>query len=268
VDVDESVTRRILAIESATDTLSVALLEDERLVEHHRSRARMQHAATLLPAIDATLRAAGLGLREVDALAISTGPGSFTSLRIGLATLKGLAFRREVEAVGVSTLEAMAIGAFEGTGTNPGAEVEVATLLDARRGEWYAGSYRPGPASSALLAPAVPEGLYSPDRFAAALAESCANRVLRLACAPSEDIDRALSKRGFDPLAARSDIAFEPDAEWVGRLGARRLAAGEGMPAGELTARYLRRAEAEAKRLGGPVESGAHADLGSPDDRA
>lgn len=262
--------RAILAIESATDTLSVAVLEDERLIEHHASQARMQHAATLLPAIDSTLKACGLRLADIDALAISTGPGSFTSLRIGLATLKGLAFRRDVEAVGVSTLEAMALGVLErasrpvagGEGAGEGADdVEVAVLLDARRGEWYAGSYRAGSGPQALLEPRVPEGLYSPDRFAAALAESCASAELRIACGESEDLDRAFANAGFDRATCRKGVPFEPDAQWVGRLGARRLSAGEGGPAAGLTARYLRRAEAEAKRLGGPVEHGALADV-------
>ena len=258
--------RLILAIESATDLLSVALLEDERLLELHTSEARMQHAATLLPAIDATLSGQGRGIADVEALVVSTGPGSFTSLRIGLATLKGLAFRRDVPAVGVSTLEAMAFAVWSEDGPEgrraDAAPDEVATLLDARRGEWYAGSYRRPEEASGLPVPGVPEGLYAPERFAAALAGRAAQpSSIGMACAASEAVDAAFRAAGFTPEAARGKIAAGPSADQVGRLGSRRLEAGEGVPAAELSARYLRRAEAEAKRLGGPVEAGSVAEL-------
>ena len=97
--------RLVLAIESATDWLSVAVLDGEDVLALRQSDARMQHAAALLPAIDATLKAASTDLESIDAIAISTGPGSFTSLRIGLATVKGLGFRRDLETIGISTLE-------------------------------------------------------------------------------------------------------------------------------------------------------------------
>jgi tRNA threonylcarbamoyladenosine biosynthesis protein TsaB len=156
--------RTVLAIESATDWLSVALLEGDCTVELRRSDRLRQHSAALLPMIDATLSAAGLDLDGIDALAISTGPGSFTSLRIGLATAKGLAFRREIEAVGVSTLEAMAMAGLDAQGEAS----EVLALLDARRGEWYAGSWRREGAGASLPRPALAEGLYSPERLVAA----------------------------------------------------------------------------------------------------
>ncbi len=249
--------RLLLAIESATDWLSVALLEDERVVGVASSDERARHAASLLPLLDDLLGRAGTSLERVEALAVSTGPGSFTSLRIGLATAKGLLFGRDTPAVGVSTLEAMALAGLEGDRAEPRGTAEVVALLDARRGEWYAGGFRSGDAAGALPQPGLPEGLYSPSRLAEALAPGA-----RL-CAPDPAALEALQAAGLEPQAPIVGEAARPDAVWLGRLGQRRLAAGEGLPAEALAARYVRRADAEAKRLGGPVESGERACLGS-----
>lgn len=257
--------RRILAIESATDWLSVALLEGERILEMRRSDARMQHASVLLPAIDACLRAADMDLDGIEGLAIATGPGSFTSLRIGLATVKGLAFRREIEVVGVSTLEAMALAGLEGEAGSEEGDPEVVAILDARREEWYAGSWRPGASPSGVPMPGLAEGLYGSERLATALAAGVASKSAVRIRAPEDGSWRAAFEAAGIPM---SDLvlgdAARPSAEWVGRLGQRRLALGEGLSASQLTARYLRRAEAEARRLGGPVEIGEVADLESP----
>jgi len=251
-------TRKILAIESATDWLSVALLEGEEVIGVRRSEARMQHAAALLPAIDEVLSATDTPLGAIEAIAISTGPGSFTSLRIGLATVKGLAFRREVEAIGVSTLEAMALAGLEADGL--AGDGPVLALLDARRGEWYAGGWKSGEGEGPIPEPALAEGLYAPDRIAAALSGG----VRVVAPQPGAWLD-AIEAAGIEIQGSIEGEAALPDAVWVGRLGSRRLEAGQGYPADRLSARYLRRAEAEAKLLGGPVEAGEIADLGAED---
>lgn len=262
--------QRVLAIESATDWLSVAWLEGERVVAERESEVRMQHAAALLPTVDAIMTEVGVGLDDLDAISVSTGPGSFTSLRIGLATVKGLAFSRGIPAVGVSTLEAMALAVLEsqlgpgevageeGQGRGAGESYEVLALLDARRGEWYAGGWRPGDPGG-LPAPGLPEGLYSTDRLAASLASPV--HVVAPEAGPWQD---ALEMAGVRVIERTLGSAGRPSAGWVGRLGQRRLAAGEGQPAHALGARYLRRAEAEAKRLGAPVEAGEVARVDVP----
>jgi len=219
-----------------------------------QSDARMQHAATLLPAIDATLKAASTDLESIDAIAISTGPGSFTSLRIGLATVKGLGFRRDLEAVGISTLEAMALAGLEG-GDQVGSQ-EVVALLDARRGDWYAGSWRATGPNASIPVSALPEGLYSPDRIARALTGP-----IQVFAPDAGIVLTALDEASVEVTRVVEGEAARPSAEWVGRLGQRRLIVGQGVAARDLGARYLRRAEAEAKRLGGPVEVGEIADL-------
>lgn len=239
---------KILAIESATDWLSVALLEGEEVVALKAPTATRQHAGTLLPTIDGLLADTGWTLSDMDALAVSTGPGSFTSLRIGLATAKGLAFGRGLQGVGVSTLEAMALSQLEQAA---GSEREVVALLDARRGEWYAGAWRAAESAGGMLEATLAEGLYSPERLSADLT----GPVCAISPEPSgwaADFEAA----GLSIEAKVEAEAARPRADWVGKLAARRLAAGEGIPADALTARYLRRAEAEAKRLGAVVEMG------------
>ena len=248
-------TRTLLAIESSTDWLSVALLRDEEVLVLEECEDSRQHASALLPTIDAVLSVAERTLDDLDAIGISTGPGSFTSLRIGLATAKGLAFERELLGVGVSTLEAMALSVLEGNSRS--GRREVVSLLDARRGEWYAGGWsQAAGASGSLPVATLPEGLYAPSQLAEDLGDDVIlmtpeaagwQRTFEAACVPLAQV--------VEGRAAR------PRADWVGRLAQRRLDRGEGVPVSALGARYLRRAEAEAKRLGGPVEEGEVARL-------
>jgi tRNA threonylcarbamoyladenosine biosynthesis protein TsaB len=253
--------RILLAIESATDWLSVALLEDERLIDLRRAEGTRQHATALLPAIAALLADAGLGLERLEGVAVSAGPGSFTSLRIALATAKGLAFRRSLPALGVSTLEAMALSALEGAETRSKGQGEVIAMLDARRGEWYAGGWRRGREARGLPEPTLAEGLYAPSKLLDALAAGGA-----VVVAPESVEWLESGKEGVALAGVVTGEAGRPSAEWVGRLAQRRLALGEGGTAAELVARYVRRAEAEAQRLGGPVEAGSVAALEGPEE--
>lgn len=253
--------QRLLAIESATDSLSIALLEGDDVVLLREAKGTRQHASELLPLLDLGLSEAGWSLDSVQAIAVSAGPGSFTSLRIGLATAKGLAYGRDWQAVSVSTLEAMALSVFEGD-SKPECELERATvvaLLDARRGEWYAGGWSRAGGAQIALEPILAEGLYAPAK----LVEDLAREVIVVTP------DRADWRSLFESVGLRVSGTVEgdaarPRADWIGRLAVRQLARGEGGPASELAARYLRRAEAEAKRLGGPVEAGEVARVDEP----
>ena len=105
-------------------------------------------AESLLPAVEDLLRAAGCELAAIEAFALSIGPGSFTGLRVGIATVKGLAFGTPRPVAPVSTLAALAVGAGR-------ADVPVVPMLDARRGEVYAAAYAGG---GTLARPIVAEG--------------------------------------------------------------------------------------------------------------
>jgi tRNA threonylcarbamoyladenosine biosynthesis protein TsaB len=97
-----------------------------------------------MPLIAEQLGAAGLGWEDVDRIAVGVGPGTFTGLRIGLATARALARARSLPLVGVSTLESLALGAARAAQTDEGAALDaVLAVIDARRGEVFAGAWTP-----------------------------------------------------------------------------------------------------------------------------
>ena len=96
----------ILGIESSGLTASAAVLDDEKLIAEYTVNNAMTHSQTLMPMIDSVMKSAGKEPGELDAIAISRGPGSFTGLRIGSATAKGLALALNKPLVEVPTLDA------------------------------------------------------------------------------------------------------------------------------------------------------------------
>jgi len=223
----------ILAVETATLATSVALLRGEELVAEWTHVDRTPHSERLLPAIDALLQGAGVTIGQVDAFAVSAGPGSFTGLRIGIATVKGLAFGSERPVAAVSTLAALALGGADGA-------APVAALLDARRGEVYAAVF--GPNGARLAADAV----LTPDALAGRLAPGTRVVVGEGAGPAAAALARRLGA-GVCLLGPSSGLAR---AHAVGVLGARILAHGEGVAAALVAPRYVRRAEAEVRRTG------------------
>lgn len=99
---------KILALDSTAVTASVALCEDERLIAEYTLSAGLTHSETLLPMVESVLSLVGLETKDIDLFACAEGPGSFTGVRIGAATVKGLAFDLDKPCIGVSTLEALA----------------------------------------------------------------------------------------------------------------------------------------------------------------
>jgi tRNA threonylcarbamoyladenosine biosynthesis protein TsaB len=118
----------ILAFDTATEVATSALVDDGEVLGERRSRAQ-----TLLEDVDALLRQGGAHPRDLDALAIGTGPGSFTGVRIGLAVARGLALSLEVAGAGVSTLAALAAGAPAALPVIDARRSEVFTIVG---GEW------------------------------------------------------------------------------------------------------------------------------------
>src|SRR2546426_8309889 len=96
---------RMLAIETATPVQSVALLEDDRLLAEASYDAKGSRGGLLLPTVDHVLRKAGVAAKDLAAVAVSIGPGSFTGLRVGLATAKGLALGTGAGGCGCSLLD-------------------------------------------------------------------------------------------------------------------------------------------------------------------
>lgn len=126
----------ILAIETATESCSVALSLDGAVLERS-SLAPRQHAEKLLPWIRDLLAEAGVSLQDLDALAFSRGPGSFTSLRIGIGVAQGLAWGARIPVVPVSSLQSAAQAAAAAHGVT-----SALVALDARMDEVYCGRYQ------------------------------------------------------------------------------------------------------------------------------
>lgn len=126
---------QLLAIESAAMTASAALLKDGRVAAEYTVDFKKTHSQTLLPMIDEIVSMTETDLKELDAIAVSEGPGSFTGLRIGSATAKGLALALGKPIIPVPTLAAMAWVCW-------GSAVPVCPMMDARRGQVFTGLYR------------------------------------------------------------------------------------------------------------------------------
>lgn len=125
----------ILAFESSAKAASVALCRDGHLVSQYSQCTALTHSRTLLPMAEDMLKNAELTVNDVDAIAVAHGPGSFTGIRIGVSTVKGLAWAAEKPCIGVSTLEAMAWHGVSAGGT-------ICPVMDARRSQVYNALFR------------------------------------------------------------------------------------------------------------------------------
>ncbi len=126
---------KILSLDSSALVASVALCEDENLLAEYTLNNKNTHSQALLPMIEEMLRALSLEVSDIDVLAASAGPGSFTGVRIGAATLKGLAFALGKDCVEVSSLEALAFNLSGNNGL-------VCPVMNARRSQVYTALFR------------------------------------------------------------------------------------------------------------------------------
>jgi tRNA threonylcarbamoyladenosine biosynthesis protein TsaB len=133
---------RILAFDTATRATAVALADGATVYTRRDDPPpgqRPRHATRLLPLIDQVMAQAGVGWEEIDRIAVGLGPGTFTGLRIGVATAKALARASGIPVVGVSTLQSLALNIARSA--DPIDHDAVVAVLDARRGEVYAGAW-------------------------------------------------------------------------------------------------------------------------------
>ncbi len=126
---------KILAMDSSSLVATVAVLEDDVLMAEYTINYKKTHSQTLLPMIDEVAKMIELDLSTIDAIAISKGPGSFTGLRIGSATAKGLGLALDKPIIAVPTLEAMAYNLW-------GSDALIVPIMDARRNQVYTGIYQ------------------------------------------------------------------------------------------------------------------------------
>lgn len=125
---------KILALDSSGLVASVAVMEDDNLLGEYTINHKKTHSQTLLPMLDEVAKMIELDLKTVDVIAVSAGPGSFTGLRIGSATAKGLALALDKKIVSVPTVDALAYNIWNCTDV-------ICPLMDARRQQTYTGLY-------------------------------------------------------------------------------------------------------------------------------
>jgi tRNA threonylcarbamoyladenosine biosynthesis protein TsaB len=178
----------ILAFDTATDVATSALVDDGEVLGERVSRA-----VTLLEDVDALLRQAGARTRDLDALAVGIGPGSFTGVRIGLATARGLAFSLDLPVAGVSTLAALAAGA-------PGAT----PVIDARRREVFVLRDEPQVMQPTELEPAAGDVLVGSGAVRYRDVFEAASAVV-----PPDNDERHLPRARFHAQLARGFTAAE-----------------------------------------------------------
>jgi tRNA threonylcarbamoyladenosine biosynthesis protein TsaB len=133
----------ILSLDTTTPRGSCALVRDGVVLREQAGDAAQSHAARLPGELMVMLEHDDVELREIDVYAVATGPGSFTGLRVGIATMQGLAFAAGKPLIGVSALDALATAA-GGSASRNAPQVRVATWVDAWRGEVYAALYEGG----------------------------------------------------------------------------------------------------------------------------
>ena len=225
----------ILALETATSFGSVALLDAARLLGSRELSSEQAHAGGLLGAVDDLLGEAGSGLGSVGLIALSIGPGSFTGLRVGLATALGLCFETPRRIVPVPTLAALA---FQAEGTH------IVPLLDARKGQVYTGLY------SAQGVALQEDRVCAPRPWFESLRERGPLTLL----GPGAGVYRELAE---EILGEGARIVPEPQgrpsARRVGLLGRELADRGGALEPDRVELRYLRRAQAEAVRRAGQL---------------
>lgn len=126
---------KIIGIDSSGLVASVAIVEEDTLVAEYNVQYKKTHSQTLLPMLDELKKMVELDLATVDAIALASGPGSFTGLRIGSATAKGLGMAMDVPLIEIPTLEGLACNLY-------GIEKLICPLMDARRNQVYTGVYQ------------------------------------------------------------------------------------------------------------------------------
>lgn len=126
---------KLLAIDTSTKFLNIAVIKDEAALASFKDTGDLRHSDLIIPAIDGALKKCGFGLRDIDAIALSIGPGSFTGLRIGVATAKAINLALGIPIVSVPTLDAIAHNFMDEK------EKILCPLLDAKKNKVYACLY-------------------------------------------------------------------------------------------------------------------------------
>ncbi len=218
---------KILALDSSGLVASVALMEDDNLIAEYTVQYKKTHSQTLLPMLEEIARMVELELSTVDAIAVAAGPGSFTGLRIGSATAKGLAFALNKPIVPVPTVDGLAYQMY-------GARALVCPIMDARRSQVYTGIYEFIPVSNESKS-----CLHDPDEYRDAGLES---RQLAAGGLTSADGGKEICphrpdgchegqyRYDMNVIKEQCAVAFDEIAADLNQIGREVLFLGDGVP--------------------------------------
>ncbi|MBR2354419.1 MAG: tRNA (adenosine(37)-N6)-threonylcarbamoyltransferase complex dimerization subunit type 1 TsaB [Clostridia bacterium] len=225
---------KILSLDSSATVATVALCEDEALLAEFTLNNGNTHSETLLPMVEALLATYGILVDDIDLFACTSGPGSFTGVRIGAATIKGLAFGREIPCVGVSTLEAIA----ENLSTLKGL---ICPVMNARRAQVYTALFRSDGISMERLLPDSAISIAELDALLSAYGEPVAF------AGDGYDITLpALKKTEARPVCER---LRHQSAYSVAQVALRQYRAEKTDTDSSLSVNYLRPSQAERTRM-------------------
>lgn len=241
---------KIVGLDTATTIASVAVVEDGCLIAEEvypegglqnpssPQTARANHAVILLPLVERLLKKAGLSLGEISAFSVSIGPGSFTGLRIGLSTVKGLAYGSKIPVVGVPTLLAIAkrVTGWEGL---------ICPFLDARKKEVYTALFQ----KKGETLDRIAEDFVCPPEKVIQRIQSLDNRARCLFIGDGTNAYGALIRSSLgERVSLTLGDSYPSTASAVACLGEDRLREKETDLLGPLVPVYLRSSEAELKR--------------------
>ncbi len=219
----------ILAIDTSANTATCALLRDGRMLALYTENGLLTHSETMLPMIENMLAKAAVKIGDIDAFAVSEGPGSFTGVRIGVSLIKGLAFNTGKPCVGVSTLAALAknLDGYDGY---------VVPVMDARRNQVYTAIFKDGERL-------VQDMLLPLDELKARLIEMGALNI-RL-CGDGYDLARGYFAESEITVTDTSPLLIPQNALSVALIADELLSRDESKTDRELSAHYLRASQAE-----------------------
>ena len=225
---------KILALDSSATVATVALFEDGRLLAEYTLNNGNTHSETLLPMVESVLATYGVTANEIDAFAATTGPGSFTGVRIGAATIKGLAFGTDKPCVEVSTLEAIAENLVCRRGL-------ICPVMNARRSQVYTALFRSDGEKLCRLMPDYAISISELDDLLSAYGEE-----VSFAGDGYKITTSALKKTKYLPTPER---LTHQSAASVATTAYRKLLSGEHTTDAEFKVTYLRPSQAERERL-------------------
>ena len=217
----------LLAIETATECCSAALLIDGRVIERSEIAPR-RHAELILPMVDALLAEAGIGKRRIDGIAVGRGPGAFTGVRLAISVAQGLALGLDRPVVPVSSLAALAFEAPE----SDGPDAAILAVIDARMGEVYAAAFTRS--EDGLVSP-LNEETVGP---ASLVAVPSGRRWIAVGSGWAAYADALSSRLGVRPDFV--DGARQPQARAIVQLAAPQFASGLGLAPERALPVYLR----------------------------